>query len=242
MLVETQLAENIGMAARAMLNCGFSKLRLVSPRMAWPNQAAEATAADADEVLENAEIFSDLDEAIADCEAVVAVTARERSLGTPFGDPDEVYRLIRERVSKSGRVALLFGPEASGLTNEAIARAEMVLTLSTNPQFPSLNLAQAVLLCCWEWAREDDSEKPMSASSSERARQREVDSLLSRLVEQLELRQFFLTESQKPSAMRQLRSALSRSQLTRTEVNLWHGVLTALLRREGAFGDSKEGD
>src|SRR5210317_108278 len=138
-LVHPQMGENIGMCARAMLNCALTQLRLVAPRDGWPQESAKATAADADVVIENAEVFETLDDAIADCQRVFATTARDRAGGTPVATVDTA---AAEIASQSGsRIGILFGPEASGLDRESISRADLLVLFPTNPDFPSLNLA-----------------------------------------------------------------------------------------------------
>lgn len=230
-LVEPQLGENIGMCARAMLNCGLDRLRLVRPRDGWPNPAAVATAANADEVLVRAEVFASLDEALADCHHVVAATARKRSLAAPVLEAEEAAHQIAGWCGSGAETAVLFGAEASGLDNTSIARADRILTFSTNPDFPSLNLAQSVLLFGWEWCRaagrsigETDEDAPVTRG--------DLAPFLSRLGEALETRGFFLTPDLRPTTEATLRSLFSRATPTERELALLQGVLTALLRRE----------
>jgi tRNA/rRNA methyltransferase len=149
-LVETQMGENIGMCARAMLNCGLDQLRLVRPRDGWPNEKARATAAGANIVLDNAKVYEHIDEAIGDCQRVLAATARQRNLRIPGLNLREAVREIVD-ATPPPKTAILFGPEASGLDNDTLARADRLIHFPTNPDFPSLNLAQAVLLLGWEW-------------------------------------------------------------------------------------------
>jgi tRNA/rRNA methyltransferase len=230
-LVEPQLGENIGMCARAMLNCGLDRLRLVRPRDGWPNPAAVATAADADEVLAQAEVFASLDEALADCRHVVAATARKRSLAAPVLEAEEAAHQIASWCDGGAETAVLFGAEASGLDNTSIARADRILTFSTNPAFPSLNLAQSVLLFGWEWRRVAGAgtsgmgkEGPVSRG--------DLTPFLTRLEGALEARGFFLTPDLRPTTEATLRSLFSRATPTERELALLQGVLTALLRRE----------
>lgn len=230
-LVEPQLGENIGMCARAMLNCGLDRLRLVRPRDGWPNPAAVATAADADEVLAKAEVFATLDDALADCRHVVAATARKRSLAAPVLEAEEAADQIAGWCESGAETAVLFGAEASGLDNTSIARADLILTFATNPAFPSLNLAQSVLLFGWEWRRAagagttgTEDEEPVSRG--------DLAPFLARLEGALEARGFFLTPELRPTTEAILRSVFSRAAPTERELALLQGVLTALLRRE----------
>ena len=227
-LVEPQLGENIGMCARAMLNCGLQRLRLVNPRQGWPNEAATATAADADIVLKEVEVFETLDEALNDCHRVFATTARDRSLNVPLLNVGDAVVEAGESIAGDETVAILFGPEASGLDNEAIARADTLLRFPTNPDFSSLNLAQAVLLFGWEWRRLDNLPTP-SLDGNPSTRE-EVDVFLSRLEDALDRKGFFLTPEMKPHSLRTLRSVFTKTQMGQSELQLLHGVLTALVR------------
>ena len=232
-LVEPQLGENIGMCARAMLNCGLDRLRLVRPRDGWPNPAAVATAADADEVLARAEVFASLDEALADCRHVVAATARKRSLAAPVLEAEEAAHQIAGWCGGGAETAVLFGAEASGLDNTSIARADRILTFSTNPDFPSLNLAQSVLLFGWEWRRAAGAGAGATGAEEEEPVSRgDLTPFLTRLEGALEARGFFLTPELRPTTEATLRSLFSRATPTERELALLQGVLTALLRRE----------
>lgn len=229
-LVETQLGENIGMCARAMLNCGLDQLRLVRPRDGWPSDRARATAADADRVLENAKVYDHIDEAIADCQRVYAATARQRNLRIPGLDLREA---VTEIVSTSPppQTAILFGPEASGLDNETLSRADRLIHFPTNPEFPSLNLAQAVLLFSWDWRQSSTLETTTITSTAPPATREETNSLLTRLEQALEESQFFPNETQRPDTLRKLRALLTRSNSSEDDLRMLHGVLTALTKK-----------
>ncbi|MEM9015469.1 MAG: RNA methyltransferase [Verrucomicrobiota bacterium] len=245
-LVEPQLGENIGMCARAMLNCGLRHLRLVNPRDGWPQGSARAAAADADLVLDGAGVFLTLDEAIADCERVFATTARDRAIATPVLSASEAALSARENSERGERVAILFGPEASGLDREAIARADTLVRFPTNPEFPSLNLAQAVLLFGWEWNRgvveSSGGEEIPPEHRDHPVLRKSLEGFLGRLEVALERKGFFLTDSLKPHTLRQLRSLFSRSVPSESELQLLHGVLTALERGEAEIGKGEPPD
>ncbi len=229
-LVEPQLGKNIGMCARAMLNCGLTRLRLVNPRDGWPQETARATAADADRVIDSAEVFATLDEAIADCHRVYATTARNRSQTVPVLTAEAAAAEMKSTTEGKGSIAVLFGPEASGLDGEAIARADTLVRFPTNPEFSSLNLAQAVLLLGWEWRRVAVDETVIPAP--EAATREELDGFLTRLTETLDEKGFFLTESMKPHSLQSLRTLFTKTGATQQEVKLLHGVLTALGRKD----------
>ncbi len=240
-LVAPQLGENIGMCARAMLNCGLDRLRLVAPRDGWPNPAARATAADADHVLDGAQVFARLDDALADCHRVLATSARPRSLAIPRWESADAAIHVRKACQQGEKVAVLFGAEASGLDNDAAARAEALIHFPTNPDFASLNLAQSVLLFGWEWrsaaAATKDIANPSPASSP--APRAELDQLIERWEQALAERDFFLTPELKPLAQRTLRGFFTRSAPEETEIRFLHGVLTALLRDKAPPGSQK---
>jgi len=228
-LVGTQLGENIGMCARAMLNCGLDQLRLVRPRDGWPNESARATAADADLVLENAKLYDNIDDAIADCQRVFAATARQRSLRIPGLDLREAVGEIIT-ANPPPKTAILFGPEASGLDNETLSRADRLIHFPTNPDFPSLNLAQAVLLFGWEWWQSSPVNSAPNTSADLPATREETQALLTRLGQALEESQFFVAEGQRPDTIRKLRAVLTRSNASDEDLRMLHGVLTALTK------------
>ncbi|MCX8509100.1 MAG: RNA methyltransferase, partial [Rhodobacteraceae bacterium] len=154
-LVRPQMGENIGAAARAMLNFSLARMRLVDPRDGWPNPRAVAMASGAaGRVLDQAGIFPTLPEAISDCAYVFATTARGRDLTKPIMTPERAMEHARALLAKGQKVAILFGPERTGLENEDVARANAIISVPVNPEFPSLNLGQAVLLCAYEWMRQ----------------------------------------------------------------------------------------
>ena len=152
-LVRPQMGENIGAAARAMWNFGLDRMRVVAPRDGWPNPKAAAMASGAGRLLDEAQIVAGTAEAVADCAFVFATTARARDLTKPVFSPERAMALSADRIAAGERVAVLFGPERAGLENDDIARANAIINVPVNPDFPSLNLAQCVLLTAYEWQR-----------------------------------------------------------------------------------------
>ncbi|MFT7304666.1 MAG: tRNA/rRNA methyltransferase [Akkermansiaceae bacterium] len=229
-LVETQMGANIGMCARAMLNCGLDQLRLVRPRDGWPNESARATAADADRVLDHAKVYDNIDDAIGDCERVFAATARQRTLRIPGLDLREaVAELVK--ATPPPKTAILFGPEASGLDNETLSRADRLIHFPTNPDFPSLNLAQAVLLFGWEWRQSSSLESAPIVTPDQPATREETQSFLTRLEQALDDSLFFLSPDRRPNLVRSLRAFITRSNASHEELRMLHGVLTALIKK-----------
>ena len=224
-LVRPQLGENIGKAARAMLNFGLTELRLVDPRDGWPNPSAGPAAAGADEVLEKEQVFGSLADAVADCAHVYATTVRKRGMTKPVVTPEQAAGEIH---AAPGRSALVFGPERSGLETEDVALARAILTVPVNPEFGSLNLAQAVILCAYEWSKasglalsDDDEILPP-------APQDELEGLIGHFEALLEPKNYFWPESRAAASRLTLRNVLTRPGWNHLEVRTLRGVLSTL--------------
>ena len=224
-LVRPQLGENIGKAARAMLNFGLTDMRLVAPRDGWPNPSAGPAAAGADVVLERAEVFETLADAVADCAHVFATTVRKRGVTKPVVTPEEAARAIH---AEPGRSAIVFGPERSGLETEEVALARTILTVPINPEFASLNLAQAVILCAYEWSKSQGLAQPTVEELLPPAPQAELDGMIAHFEALLEPREYFFPESRAASTRRTLRTMLTKPGWNSLEVRTMRGVLSAL--------------
>ncbi len=211
-----------------MGNFALDDLRLVAPRDGWPNADALAPASGADWILEKARVFDSVAEAVADCGLVAATTARERGLSLPVLSP---ARLPREAAARSSqRTAVLFGPEASGLSNEDLAVANGLISVPLNPDFSSLNLAQAVLLIAYEWFQAAGAVETRAAQPT-LAERAAVDNLMARLIEALEQRGFFGVEEKRPTVEANLYALFGKAQLTKGEVGMLHGIFRALQER-----------
>ncbi len=224
-LVRPQLGENIGKAARAMLNFGLTEMRLVSPRDGWPNPSAGPAASGADLVLERAAVFDTVGQAVADCAHVYATTVRKRGVTKPVVTPEEAARAIR---SEPGRSALLFGPERSGLETDDVALARTILTVPINPEFGSLNLAQAVILCAYEWSRGEGLAQPPEVELDPPAPQEELEGMIGQLEGLLERSGYFFPPDRVPATKRTLRTLLTKPGWTSMELRTFRGVLSAL--------------
>jgi len=224
-LVRPQLGENIGKAARAMLNFGLVEMRLVAPRDGWPNPAAGPAASGADSVLERAQVFDTLAEAIADCPNVYATTVRKRGVTKPVVTPEVAARKIH---AGPGRTAILFGPERSGLETDDVAVAREIITVPINPEFGSLNLAQAVILVAYEWSKGVALAQPPEVDMPEPARQEELDGMIAQLDGMLENANFFFPPDRSPVTRRTLRTLLTKPGWSSQEVRTVRGVLSAL--------------
>ena len=234
-LVRPQLGENIGKAARAMLNFGLTELRLVEPRDGWPNPAAGPAAAGADEVLATAKVFASVAEAVADCAHVYATTVRKRGVTKPVLRPDEA---AREIAGNQGRSAILFGPERSGLETDDVALARTIVTVPVNPAFPSLNLAQAVILCAYEWSKQAPAladpghrlAQPTAEDLLPPAPQEELEAMIAHFERLLEPRDYFTPPARAVATHRTLRTMLTKPGWNHLEVRTLRGVLSALER------------
>lgn len=231
-LVRPQMGENIGAAARAMWNFGLDRMRLVAPRDGWPNPAADAMASGAGRLLDEAQLSGSLSDAVADCHYVLATTARARGLTKPVYSPERAMQVAAERIAGGERVAVLFGPERAGLENEDVARANAVVNVPVNPDFPSLNLAQCVLLTAYEWRRAQAGITPgrVDMARTEWASQQEVEALASHYEDRLDTAGFFFPAAKAEGMKVNLRNMWSRMPLTRADVQMLHGVLRQMVR------------
>lgn len=232
-LVEPQMGENIGAAARAMLNFGVTGLRLVDPRDGWPNPKATAMASGAGAVIDQARVFADVDGALGDCQYVVATTARRRELALPVLGPDAAAREMRGRIARGQRCAVLFGGERNGLSSDDVARANAIVSIPVNPAFASINLAQAALLVAYEWSRADDSVAPIAGDLDTDHRTASMDDvarLYDHLEGELDAAGYFFPPEMRAAMTRSLRTALTRAAFTESEVRTLRGVVKALAK------------
>ena len=228
-LVRPQLGENIGKAARAMLNFGLTEMRIVNPRDGWPNPSAGPAASGADQVLDEAKIYNTTAEAVADCANIYATTVRKRGVTKPVVGPDEAAQQI---MTQPGRSAILFGREASGLETEDVALAREILTVPINPEFGSLNLAQAVILCAYEWSKLQNLVQPTVEETLPPAPQEELDGLVKHLEAMLEPKGYFYPPDRVEMTRRTLRNVLTKPGWNHLEVRTLRGVLTHLGRAD----------
>jgi len=226
-LVRPQLGQNIGKAARAMLNFGLTELRLVSPRDGWPNPDAGPAASGADRVLEQAEVFDSVAAAIGDCSNVFASTVRRRELSMPVVGPEEMAAAIH---GSAGRSAILFGPERSGLETEDVAFAGKIVTVPINPQFGSLNLAQAVILLAYEWSRGAALAQPTAREMEPPATMAELEGLIGHLDELLDQAGYFFPPERTAVTRTTIRTILTRAQWSGREVKGLRGMIRAIAR------------
>src|SRR5579859_7280689 len=240
-LVEPQLGENIGMAARAMGNFALSRLRIVNPRDGWPNISASRAAAGADHILERAELFETVEAAVADLDLLFATTARAHDQAKPVVAPDAAAREISGHVRVGGKAGILFGRERWGLTNDEVARANRIITFPVNPGFASLNLAQAVLLIGYEWVKlSTEGQLPFAMPErSERASQHQMEAFFENLVRELDRVEFLRPAEKRDTMLVNLRNIFFRMEPTKQDMHTLHGVIMAIA--EGRKGPAKGG-
>ena len=232
-LVAPQLGENIGTAARAMLNFGLTDLRIVRPRDGWPNERARAAASGADIVIDNVQLFDRTADAVAGLDYVVATTARARDMVKPILTPETAAARIREAFAGGGRAGLLFGPERTGLENDDLALADALMMVPVNPAFASLNLAQCVLLMSYEWHKAGDTTEAerIEYQQTRPANKEELLGFFEHLEGELDRFGFLKPPEKRPSMVRNLRNMFQRAGLTEQEVRTLRGVVAALTRR-----------
>ncbi len=231
-LVRPQMGENIGAAARAMLNFGLDRMRIVAPRDGWPNPAAVAMASGAGRLLDAATLHDDIPSAVSDSTFVFATTARPRELTKPVYSPEAAMRLTAEKIAQGQHVSVLFGPERAGLENKDIAYANATITVPVNPEFPSLNLAQCALLLGYEWRRTTDAipERTMEMGGTVWATSDEVEALANHFEQRLDVAGFFFPEEKASGMKVNLRNLWSRMPMTQMDVRMLHGVLRQMVR------------
>jgi tRNA/rRNA methyltransferase len=246
-LVRPQLADNIGMAARAMANFGLEHMRLVTPRDGWPNEKARIAASGANFIIDGAEAYPAFEQAFADLNWVGATTARQRDLAKPVLTPEQAVAEMRRRLAEGQRCGILFGPERNGLETGEIANADAAIMVPVNPSFASLNLAQAVLLLSYEWMKQTGGgtlgrvttyEAPLQAGLQTRgsppATRSELTAFFEHIEQELDASGFFTAPEKRPSVVQNLRSMFVRMGATEQEIRTLRGIVKALAHPKGS--------
>jgi tRNA/rRNA methyltransferase len=229
-LVEPQMGENIGAAARAMLNFGLTDLRLVSPRDGWPNQAAIDMSAGALDKMPPVPVFNSLAEAAKDIHYMFATTARPRDMVKPVHTPATAIKDSHARIAQKQKIAFVFGPERAGLSNDDVALCHAIVTMKTNPDFSSINIAASVLILAYEWmAQQNKNDVVVPTNASFPVEHEKLEEFIKRLEEELQRTGFFRAPDQKPTMLRNIRNLFLRTGMTDQEVRTFHGMLSALI-------------
>ena len=240
-LVEPQLGENIGAAARAMANFGLWQLRLVRPRHGWPNDKARMMATGAGDLLDRATLYASVAEAIGDCSFAIATTARAHDQAKPVVGPAEAASLMAPRIAAGENVAILFGRERNGLENDEVALADVILTLPVNPAFASLNLAQAVVIVAYEWFKlAGGGTLPFAMpQKSVPAGKQQLLAFFEAIERELERVEFFRPPDKRETMQINLRNIFARMQPTQQDIQTLHGLIMAIA--EGRKGPARGG-
>jgi tRNA/rRNA methyltransferase len=239
-LVEPQLGENIGAAARAMANFGLSRLRLVKPVRGWPNEKARVMAAGADRVLDAATLHDSMADAIGDCSFVIAATARNHDQAKPVIGAAQAAAEMAPQVAAGENVAIVFGRERNGLENHEVGRADRILTLPVNPAFASLNLAQAVVIVGYEWFKQTRNDLPFAtAERSPPVAKQQLDAFFADLERELDKVEFFRPDEKRGVMSVNLRNIFQRIAPSQQDIRTLHGVVTAIA--QGRKGPARGG-
>ena len=242
-LSQPQMGENVGAAARAMKNFGLSDLRLIAPKMEWPSDRAQILASGAGDILERAQIHPNAAAALADCQLVLATTARGRDVTREVLTPEAAVRRLRQASQAGQKTALLFGGERAGLDNDEISLCDALITIPTAPlpqikdteiKASSLNLGQAVLLLGYEWLKSGDT-TPASrirATAAVPASRQELVDLFEHLERELDAGGFFFPPAKKEAMVRNIRAMILRPGLRDQEVRTIRGMIVALVRNK----------
>jgi len=252
-LVNPQLGENIGTAARAMANFGLHALRLVDPRDGWPNEKALTSSSGANWIIENATVHDSLAAALKDVNYVYATTARPRGMIKEVITPEQAGDDMRARIGRGEKLAILFGRERTGLTNDEISMADVIVTAPVNPAFASINIAQAVLLMGYEWYKDQAEtlgqqtpelpalEGPgLQTPDTRPATKEELYGFFDHLERELDIAGFFKTDDKKPGMMRNIRNLFGRAELTEQEVRSLRGIVSSLTRAHERRKEQRE--
>jgi tRNA/rRNA methyltransferase len=239
-LVEPQLGENIGAAARAMANFGLSRLRLVKPRTGWPNEKASVMAAGADRVLDAAALYDTAADAVADCHLVMAATARAHDQAKPVVGPGEAVALAAPAVAGGQNVAFLFGRERYGLEGHEVGLADRIVTFPVNPAFASLNLAQAVLVIAYEWFKLTGTGLPFAMpQKSPPAPRQQLLAFFDNLERELDKVEFFRPPEKRDTMLVNLKNIFTRMEPSQQDIQTLHGVIMAIV--DGRKGPARGG-
>lgn len=245
-LASPQLGENIGAAARVMLNFGLRDLRLVNPRDGWPNKKAEVMAAGADAVLSATRVFASMEEAVADLGLVFATTGRDRLMSKRVATPDEAVGELAAELAQKRACGIMFGAERMGLTNEEVVLADAILTVPSNPEFSSLNLAQSVAVVAYEWWRGTHDKPafkvPAKYRRAQHANKEDLIGFFEHLERELDRTEFLFPPAKRPAMVQNLRNMWHRAELTYQEVQTLRGIVRSLTgakkrgKRDGQSG------
>jgi tRNA/rRNA methyltransferase len=235
-LVRPQLSQNIGACARAMKNFGFYNLKVVNPIAEINVPDARAMSAGATDILENAEIFSSLREALTPYTHIFATSAKTRDMVQSYNTPESAGEEIALLAKSEAKVAIMFGPERTGLENEDLVNAQHIISIPTNPDFSSLNLAQSVLLVCYEiYTKQNDPKNVgIRLGDTNWSEGKEFQSFENFLEESLDKTYFWKESSKKKIMWRNIRNIFKRQNLTTQDLKTLRGILSRFLNHDNS--------
>lgn len=234
------MGENIGAAARAMMNFGLCELVVVNPRDGWPNERAEAMASGAAVILENARLAADSKSGLGGFSFALAMTARPRESLLPVMTPREAAQAFKTRIDRGEKCAIILGPERAGLSNDDVNRADGVVSIPVNPAFASLNVAQALVVMAYEWAVAAGlSSPPSDLDLAPQASKGQFEGFIGQLFDALGEAEYFYPPEKRDAMQRKIKTAFVRAGLTEGEVRTLRGVVKALGRRGGNSDDNR---
>jgi tRNA/rRNA methyltransferase len=231
-LVRPQLGENIGATARSLKNFNFENLRLVAPRDSWPNKSATYTAVDAKDIVHKAKVYQYNDEAVSDLDYVFATTSRSRSVNKKIIDLNEAVKIIKKQNILNKKIGILFGPEASGLSNDDIINANYLVNIPTNIKFKSLNLSHAVTIFAFQLFLSSKKIELLVKNlyRSEDAKKKDVQVFLNFLISHLDKVGFLKPEEKRQQMIRSIKNIFHRSSLSTQEIRTLSGVISSFIK------------
>ena len=235
-LVEPQMGENIGLAARAMLNFGLNELNLIKPRDAWPNIKANTTSAGAlEDDSFKVEVLDNLDEAIKETSYIISTTARKRDINKPVLNASDAIRNIYEYYNKGLKTAIIFGGEKSGLNNSDLVKTDAIVSINTNTKFSSINLSMSVFALCYQWNIENNNllnDHNNNLNKNISANKNELNFFIDRLVNILDSNNFFIPKVKRKSMLKNIEAIFTRNNLSSQELRILHGIISNLITTE----------
>ena len=225
-LVRPQIGENIGAVARAIKNFSITKLRIINPRCQWPNEKALATSVGANDILKSAKIYNSLEKSVGDLDVIFATSSRIRKVNKRVISIND----LKKKINKKYKIGIIFGPEASGLSNDEISYADYLVKIPTNNKFSSLNLSHSAIIFCFEFFRFFSKKRTLykSTYNSPLAKKSEVDKFLSFLINKLDNKGFLQPSHKKKSMIRNINNIFHRLNLSEQEIRILLGIFSTL--------------
>jgi len=229
-LVKPQLGENIGACARSLKNFGFSKLHIVLPKQAWPNNKAKATSVGAYDIIKRAKIYNNTYDAVGDFNIVISLSARKRDINKKHISINQFLRMIKSK--KNTKFGLMFGPEASGLSNYDLSLSNFVLQIPTSKNFKSLNLSHSLTVICYEIFKLIKSNKfRKNQKNIKISSKNKISSLVLHLEKLLEKKGFFVPVEKKHSMLMNINNLIYRLEPSDKEVRILASIISSLSKK-----------